>query len=153
MSLHPIFEWADGTALGTAIRNSYILFPAVETTHLIGLALLLGSILIANARFFGIGLRRQTIFEVVQDFAPWTLVSLGLMAVSGSLMFLAQAKEIYEHKGWRFLTKVTLLVLAVTFHFTVYRRIAPSGRAKWVAGVSLLLWFATACAGLALQFL
>jgi hypothetical protein len=80
------------------------------------------------------------------------------MAISGLLLFLAKAKDLYEHKGWRFTTKITLLILAVVFQLTIYPKLtgaakAGPGHARFAAGISLVLWFGTAIAGLTLEFL
>jgi hypothetical protein len=44
MPLLPIFRAIQNTALGATVRDSPVLFPAVMTVHLIGLAMLIGTI-------------------------------------------------------------------------------------------------------------
>ena len=43
----------ESTALGLAMRQSTWLYPAVETAHIIGLALLFGSIAVLDLRLLG----------------------------------------------------------------------------------------------------
>jgi hypothetical protein len=55
--MRPFFEWCDKLAISEAIRNSKILFPVVETFHLLALTVLLGSVLLVALRLMGSGLR------------------------------------------------------------------------------------------------
>ena len=38
-----LLSWLEGTALATRVRESALLFPLLESTHVIGLALVLGT--------------------------------------------------------------------------------------------------------------
>jgi hypothetical protein len=154
--LQSFFEASSSTALGTALRNSLYWFPLVETTHLLALAFLLGSLLIFNMRFFGRGMRRQTPAEIQQDFAPWTRRALIVMAISGVLLFLAKAQDLYDMDLRGFLIKMTLIVAATIFHYAVQRPLARAGNMLWgrmTAALALCMWFGAAVAGLTLEFL
>jgi hypothetical protein len=94
MSLLSWAQWLDGSALGTAIRDSSTLFPIVETFHLLALSVLGGAILIVDLRLCGFG-TRQPLTEVAKDAQPWLLGSLAVMAASGILLF----PEVL--KGWQ----------------------------------------------------
>jgi hypothetical protein len=151
-----IFQTAEATSLGAAIRGSQYWFPLVESTHLMALGFLLGSVFLFNARFFGLGMRRQTPAEVAHDFTPWTRRALYLMAASGTLLFLAKAGELYAGKLREFQIKMTLIALAVVFHFTIQQRLARSSNmllGRLAAAAALLMWFGAAVAGLTLEFL
>lgn len=54
MSILPFFAWVDGSTLGHAIRDSLWLFPVIEASHLLGLAVIGGSVLIVNMRLLGL---------------------------------------------------------------------------------------------------
>ncbi|MEP6963160.1 MAG: DUF6644 family protein [Acidobacteriota bacterium] len=150
------FHWAGHSGLGVALRDSRYAFPAVEMVHLLGLALLLGSILLLNARFFGLGMRRQTLSEVAYDFAPWTRLALILMLLSGLPMFAAKATDLWESDLPGFTIKMTLILAVVIFHYTVQVPLARADnlpRGRIAAFVSLAMWFGAALAGLSLEFL
>ena len=57
MSLYHTAQNIEASALGQAIRESTWLFPAIESTHLLALALLGGSVLILSFSVLGIGLK------------------------------------------------------------------------------------------------
>lgn len=138
------------------MRDSRYLFPAFEMAHLLGLGLLLGSVLILNARFFGIGMRRQSTAELAADLAPWTRFALILMVLSGVPLFTSKAPDLWNDDRTGFELKMILLVVGVVFHYTVLVPLARSGnlaKGKVAAAFSLLLWFGAALCGLSLEFL
>lgn len=150
------FDFFGDSALGVWMRESQVLFPLFEMTHLLGLAVLLGSIVLLNARFFGIGLRREKVSEAAEDLAPWTRLSLVVMAVSGVMLFVAKAPDLGGADLGTFLTKMGLIATGVVFHYAVQVPLArkenfAAGRAA--AAVSVLVWFSAAVVGLSLEFL
>ena len=154
--METIFHGAASTGFGETIRNSQYLFPLVESIHLLGLAFLLGSILIFNARFFGVGMTRQTVAEVAGDFSPWTRRALYVMAATGVPLFFAKAGDLYDAELPAFLIKMSLIALGVVWHFTVQLRLARAGSMAWgrvAAAAALCMWFGAAVAGLTLEFL
>jgi hypothetical protein len=151
-----IFDFAGNSALGIWMRDSQYRFPFVEITHLLGLGLLLGSILILNARFFGLGMKRQTVAEVAADFAPWTKLALIVMLISGVPLFASKAPELWEQDRLGFELKMLLVAVGVLFHYTVQIPLARAGnmsRGKLAAAFSLFCWFGAALCGLTLEFL
>lgn len=154
--MRDFFEWASQSAVGAAMRDSPYPFPAAEIAHLTGLGLLLGCVLLFNARFFGFGLKHQTTAELAEDFAPWTRLALGIMAVSGALMFTAKAGELWEASRATYSAKMGLIAVAVLFHYAVQVPLAHAQNLRWgrpAAAVSLALWFGAAMTGLSIEFL
>lgn len=143
--LLPLFEALEASAIGEAIRNSLWLFPIVESFHLLGLAVIGGAILVVDFRLLGLGLRTQPVSKLARDVQPWVIGSLMLMILSGVPLFLSEAIKCYY--SFAFWTKMTALVLAIIFTFTIRRSVAcaPDGRFsptsyKAVAVTSLALW-------------
>ena len=104
------FEWCEATALGEGIRNSLWLFPVIEATHLLGLCLLGGSLLVVDLRLLGVGLKRQTIAELAGQMRPWLVGAVVLMSVTGLLLFLSEAVKCYYNQS--FWVKMTTLLIA-----------------------------------------
>lgn len=154
--MKPLFDFAGKSALGTWMSNSRYGFPAFEMVHLLGLGLLLGSVLLLNARFFGLGLRQQTAGEVAADLAPWTRLALVLMGLSGIPLFASKAPDLWSMELGAFALKMSLIVVGVVFHYGVQVPLARSenmARGRVAAAFSLLVWFGAAVAGLSLEFL
>lgn len=154
--LRPFFEWCAGTTIATSMHDSMWAFPLVETIHIFALTLLYGSILIVDLRLLGAGLTRQPTSKVAASMWPWMIGSLALLLSTGILLFLSEAMTCYGNSGFTF--KMMCLVLALLFHFTVFRRLAatdagPSPFArKLVALVSLALWLGVGIGGRAIGF-
>ena len=154
--MKPFFDFAGRSALGVWMRGSRYAFPAFEMTHLVGLGVLLGSVLLLNARFFGLGMKRQTLAEVAADFAPWTKVALILMVVSGIPMFASKAPDLWDNDLVGYIVKMSLIVVGVVFHYSVQAPLARAenlSRGRVAAALSLIFWFGAAVAGLSLEFL
>jgi len=145
MSLLRFFAWCEHSAVGGAIRNSSWLFPFIEAFHLLGLAVIGGAVLVVDLRLLGLGLRRQPVAELARDAQPWLIVSLMVMIATGALMFTSEAIKCYYHPA--FWVKMTSLLLAIVFTFTVRRKVAMADETrvgplwcKLVALVSVTLW-------------
>jgi putative flippase GtrA len=145
MSLLPFFTWCEKSAIGEAIRNSQWLFPVIESVHLLALVLIAGAVLVVDMRLFGLGLRRQPVAQLARDAQPWLIGGLTVMLSTGILLFLAEAIKCYYSPA--FAVKMTSLLLALIFTFTVHRKVVLADESRvgplWskvVAVVSVTLW-------------
>ena len=152
MDLLPLFEWFYVTPVGETIRNSVWMFPVIEAFHLLGLGIIGGSILLVDLRLLGVGLTRTPVAQLSHDAQPWFLGALVLMFASGIPIFLSEATKAYY--SFAFWIKMTCLLLALIFTFTIRRQVAQGalavGRpelAKLTAVISLVLWFGVAWGG------
>jgi hypothetical protein len=147
------FEALQYSPLLTAMRGVPWFFPVIASIHLIGLALLGGAVLMMDLRLLGLGLRQQPVASVTRDAERWLLVSLTVLLPTGILQFMCFAATKYYYLT-AFWVKLTALSLALTFTFTVHRKVAlseeqqrsPASR-KLVSVVSLFLWTSVAVAG------
>jgi hypothetical protein len=150
-TLIPLFAWLGHTAVGQTIRSSATLIALTEIIHLLGLTLLIGTILMVDMALLGFGIRRHPVARIAGELAPWTTGGLAVMLVSGPLILSSETLKCYESSF--FWIKMTILLAAIVFHFTVLRSVVraepPAGRfrAGLVACVSLGLWIAVALAG------
>jgi Family of unknown function (DUF6644) len=152
MNLLPFFQWCEATSLGTAIRESTWAFAVIESIHLLGLSVIGGSVLVVDLRLLGLGLRHQRIRDLARDAQPWLNGSLAVMLLTGVGLFLSEPTKCYYSSPFWF--KMTSLLLAITFAFTVRRKVifAEEGRVSPLACtivglVSLALWLGVAGGG------
>jgi len=127
------------------------------TVHLFGLTLLLGTVVLSSLNLLGLFQPGKPPAQVRREMQPVMLIGLAIMLASGALIFTGGAEAYFA--GYWFRLKMLLLLVAVTFHLTIYqlvsRRAAPRlpRIAQRLAGaVMLLLWFGVACAGRAIAF-
>ena len=149
--LLPVFEWLQHTYLGDTIRHSAALIALLEIVHLIGLALLLGTILMVDLSLLGHGIGRQPVARIARELGRWTMAGLAIMLISGPLLLSSEAERCYKTPA--FWVKMALLAIAIAFHFTIHRRVTqaeppvPPPNAALVASLSLALWIGVALAG------
>ena len=81
----------------------------------------IGTIAITDLHLLGLGMGRQTESELARDLNPWTWSGLVVMGVTGLLMFSADAVTHHTNPAFQF--KMTCLLLALIFHYTINRRV------------------------------
>jgi uncharacterized membrane protein YhdT len=145
-----LFQWCYQTALGEGIRESTWLFPVFEAFHLIGLGVTAGAVLLVDLRLLGVGLSKQPVAQLASAAQPWLIGSLALMFSTGIPLFLSEATKCYY--SFPFWVKMTSLLLALLFAFTIRRRVAAMAlprplTERATALTSLALWFGVAWGG------
>ena len=157
MSLLPLFHWASEAPIFAVMRDSKWGFATVEMVHLLALASFGGTLLVIDLGVLGIGLRPRPVSTVARALSRLFRASLVLTVVSGALLVSAEAMKCYYHPAFR--VKMLLFVLALTFNFTLHRKLVdaqtaatPSAWSKLSAVVSLALWFSVGVAGRSIGF-
>ena len=139
----------ESSNLATRIRDSLYLFPLIESLHVIGLALVFGTIAIVDLRLLGIASIRRPFTRITSDIMKWTWAAFVLTATTGALMFITNANVYYHNFFFR--TKIMLLAFAginmLIFELTTGRTVhrwdkdaAAPLAGKTAAALSLLLW-------------
>ena len=145
MSLLDFFQACEQSVVGQAVQGSAWLFPLIEAVHLVGLGVTAGAVLVVDLSLLGVGLNRQSVAQLSKDAEPWLLGSLAVMFASGIPLGLSEAIKCYY--SFAFWVKMTSLLLAILFTFTVRRYVTQRGLsatrplvARFTAFVSLVLW-------------
>ena len=136
------------------LNNNEWSFPLLECIHILGFTLSIGTIAIVDLRLLGLALRKHGARELGKDLAPWTLVGLAVMLITGPLIFSSDPRMYLHNVSFRF--KMGALLLAILYHYTVHRwavfnEPAPA-TGKLVAVVSLALWVSVVAGGLFIAF-
>jgi peptidoglycan/LPS O-acetylase OafA/YrhL len=122
-------------------------YPALEVVHIVGIALLLGNLVLLELRVLGRGAALP-----LQDLARLSLglalAGFGLAAASGLLMFSSQPQELLANRA--FTLKMLLLFAAgcnaAAFHARgSLRRLDTVGRLQML--LSILIWLAVVTCG------
>jgi len=149
MSFYAQFAAVEASALGSAIKESLWLFPAIEALHLLALALLGGAILMLDLRLLGVGLSAQSVSEVERDARPWLVAALVTMIVTGVLIGTSEALKLYDKPAFwvKMATLLAVLIFTFALQLPLARRDVSGFAAKALAIVSLGLWLTVAIAG------
>ena len=142
--------------VGSGIRESVWVFPIVEGTHLLGIALSVGMLCWFDLRLLGLVLRDEPVSKVWKQVMPVAFVGFALMFVTGVLLFWAEAFTAFH--SVHFWIKMLLLLLAgvnaLRFETTAHRNMAewdlapvPPLNARMTGAISLILWTAIIITG------
>ena len=114
------------TGFATAIREDGSLFPWIESVHVLGVTLVIGTVGLIELRLLGLSSLGRPVSRVLKDMLPVTWVAFAISVVSGFLLFASNAPT-YAYNTF-FLAKAGLLLLAglnaFGFHTVVERSIA-----------------------------
>jgi hypothetical protein len=150
----------EASGVGRWMREALWAYPATEAVHIIGIALLFGSIAIVDLRLLGLG-SRLPLAALVAFAVPWSLAGFALAATTGVLMFTAHAAEFVEQPV--FLLKMSL-ILTAGINAALLRTGAlrdagrgsdtnPPLRVRSAAALSIALWLAVIACGRLLAYL
>jgi hypothetical protein len=140
------------TALARWLQTGWA-YPAVESVHIVSIALLIGAIAVVDLRLMG-ALRHAAVLPVLRSALPVALAGFAGAVASGTLLFVANAGDLIANRA--FGVKLALLSFAglnaAWFHASAAKEAlattAPPPATMRIAGaVSLLLWAATVVAG------
>lgn len=109
-SVTELLSWLEATRLAEFVRESEWAFPAVESVHVIALALVIGTISIVDLRLLGLASTNRVYSELARQVLPWTWGAFGLAAISGTLMFISQPWTYLDNAAFRI--KFALIFLA-----------------------------------------
>jgi hypothetical protein len=149
------------SAVASHIRDSLLLFPLLESTHVFAVALVFGTIGVIDLRLLGLASASRSFQHMASDILRWTWAAFALTAATGGLMFLTNA-TVYYHNFY-FRAKMVLLLLAAlnmfVFEMTAGRKTdhwhtAPSAPrpGKTVAVLSIVIWIGVIFVGRMIGF-
>lgn len=144
-------DWLSRTPISVLLQTVEWIIPAVQTVHILAIAIVMSSVLMVDLRLMGLMGRSQSIAGMTRRFIPWVWWSLVVLLFSGALLIVAEpARDLLNPV---FQAKIGLILAAILFTAVfqqVVRRnmefwdLSPSRRigALATAVVSLLLWTA-----------
>jgi hypothetical protein len=93
------------------LRTNPYAYPTLEVLHIVGIALLLGNLVLLELRVWGLG-KALPITDLARLSLLLALAGFGLAALSGMLMFATQAGDLLANRA--FVIKMGLLMLAAS---------------------------------------
>ncbi len=157
MEIERALEWLQTTRIASLIAENDVLFPWIESIHVLAIVLVVGTISIVDFRLLGLASLDIGVRRVMRDVIPYTWGAFAVAAITGSLMFSSDATH-YAHNRL-FQAKLAMLILAglnmATFHFIGVRDIdrwdGPGKStpivARAAAAISLLVWITVVSLG------
>jgi hypothetical protein len=146
--------------LARMMRESLWAYPIVETVHIVGFAILVGSVVMFDLRVLGLS-KGISVRALSRHLLPWSLAALLLIVPTGFLMFTAHAGDFLNNRTFQL--KMGLLMLAginaVVFRTGPYTSvqewdtgIAAPLAAKLTVAASIAIWFSIIACGRLLAY-
>lgn len=161
MNLSELWLALETSAVGDFVAVSAWAFPALESLHVIALAIVLGSIAVMDLRMLGLASRTVPLTILSRNTLILTWTAFVFAAITGLLMFASKASS-YAINPY-FLIKMGLLVLAglnmFYFHFVTWKNVSQWDTAaavptsvKLAGALSLIFWVLIVFFGRAIGF-
>jgi len=139
----------DAQSWSEALLGSLNFWNLLEGTHLIGLMLFAGTIVVVDLRLLGLIFRKSRVSVISDRVLPLTVFGFGFSVLSGLGLLFAKPL-FYYHDVW-FRAKMVFLALALINILVFHGRVQatqggwdadelPPRAARTSAGLSLLLW-------------
>jgi hypothetical protein len=145
-------RWLEKEPLGAWVRESEWGYPIVLCAHAVGMAIVVGCILMINARVLGYG--RSIAIMQLSGLVNVAWIGFAINAVSGLLLYFGNARRLTETTAFQ--VKAVLLVLGGAMVWLLWRRLKAepveasadaSNRLKLIAALSTLAWIGVILAG------
>ena len=148
--LFNFFDQLEQSFIGEAIRNSIWMFPVIEAFHLIGLAILGGSILVGDLRLLGLLLSTKPINYVISQTTLILKIGLIILVSTGIPLFLSEAIKCYYSRA--FWIKMSALLIGLVFLFFIRNPMGLSAvkgntKLKLIGFISISIWAIVAGSG------
>lgn len=154
--MHDFLEWLGQTPWSVALLESTYAWPLIESTHVLSLALFVGTTVMMDLRLLGIAFKGVPASAFTGRLLPWTRIGFAFMVVTGLLLFYSSPLRYYYNAFFRL--KLAVLMIAglnvALFHSRVHKRIddwdgapRPPRSARVAGAVSLCAWAVVVVSG------
>ena len=152
MTLKQFADWLAATSPSLYLQNNeYWAIPAIQTVHIAGIGVTMGSAFLLTLRVVGVSGMDQSLLDAQRRYLPWLTGALVVLLASGLLLILAEpGREFFSLSFWLKMALVaTCAVIATWFGRSVTRRTehweerrSKDGKVRTLAAATLLLWVA-----------
>ncbi|WP_293612776.1 DUF6644 family protein [Ponticaulis sp.] len=147
--MRDLMLWLDGQQLSIALRESFLVWSALEASHIMTLMLFVGTIVMVDLRILGVLFTGTPVSAIEKRVLPMTMIGFAVLIITGVLLFYAKPLTYYNNMYFRL--KLIVIGLAMinimVFHFRVQRNqdawdnaAKPPASARVIAGLSLSSW-------------
>jgi hypothetical protein len=151
-----LIAYFENSGLADSIRENDVLFPLIESVHVVAICLVVGSILVLDLRLLGLASVHRPVSRLTAAILPVTWGAFTIAVTSGSLLFISNATK-YLANGY-FVAKIFLICAAglnmIIFHSISAKDLPqwekeplPPLRARLAGALSILLWIAVVACG------
>jgi len=145
-ALQNFCDWLSNTSISLTIQTITWIIPAVQTIHILCVALVMSCMAMMDLRLIGVAGTRRPVSVAVSRFVPWVWGALPVLLATGTILTIGEPSR--ELLNPYFRTKMASLVVVILITFFVQRQNkkdanyweARKGMAALAGVFSLLLW-------------
>ena len=148
-------QWLYATPVSEYFRDAGWIVPAVQSIHIVAIAMLIGSSILLDLKLAGVVARTERPAVVYERYMPWAWGGLVVLLLTGMIMSIAEPDRVLSN--WLFWTKMTLVVIGFLGTLLIripMRREEPMTQtpawnlvAKPLGWLSLAIWIAIIVCG------
>lgn len=142
-------DWIATTPLSHLIATKLWAIPAIQSIHIMSLAIVFASALVVDFRMLGLLSTSQPLSAVARRFLPGVWIALIFATITGLLLLIAEpvrSLPTWEFQG-KMLSLLCVVIITISFQKLIAARApewdaspgVPAG-AKLAAVVSIVLW-------------
>ena len=155
-AIEKFLKWLESTPVAVTILENEVLFPWIESVHVLAIVLVVGTISIIDLRLLGVASLDRAATRLMRDVLPFTWGAFVIAVITGGLLFSSNAPK-YAHNFF-FQGKMVFLA-AAGFNMAFFHIFGIRDVARWdttphtplaaraAGAVSLLLWIAVVAFG------
>lgn len=147
--LTSVSDWLGTTPLSLAIQNTVWAIPAIQSVHILAIAVVISSATLVGLRLLGVIGRDHPTAAYAGRFLPWIWPTLLVLLVTGSLLVVAEPSRSLTNPS--FIAKMIMLLGAIAATLVLQQPLKKDGAfweltagrratAKVLAVVTLSLW-------------
>jgi hypothetical protein len=154
--MQALIDWLASSGSSLALQDVLWIVPAVQTVHLVAVAVVLSSMLMVGLRILGLAGMFQTVQQTADRYLSWVWPSLIVLALTGAVLILAEpGRTLPNPSFW-----VKMVLLAIALVAAVVLRAAArfdprfweaprwrSGATRAIVAFNFALWCGVAVAG------
>jgi hypothetical protein len=148
-------DWLSETPVSHLFQTVAWIIPAVQSVHILAIAMVMASAIMVDLRLIGVSARSQPVSKLIARFNPWIWWSLLVLLASGAVLIAAEPRR--DLLNAVFQAKMVLVILAMSVTAGLQRwagrdaaaweaaRDSARGPNAWVSAaavLSLVLWTA-----------
>jgi len=154
--LHELSEYLSDTALNHLFATTTWMVPAVQTLHILGIAIVLSTLVMLDVRVLWRTSDGAGLSDLSKSFLPWTWSALLVLLASGLLLVVAEPARELSSVPFQIKMLLVILLALITASWqrplrtdSLYWSRSPGRRrtAAALAGVSLTLCMTIVAAG------
>jgi branched-subunit amino acid transport protein len=127
--LQVFFSLIHHSYIGTLIRENDVLFPWIESFHIMSVAVVFGSIALVDFRLSGLILHEMNFPQVADKYLKYTWTAFVLAFITGSLLFTSNASG-YSANIY-FIFKMFLIILA-GINMLIFHAFVGKTHSQWI---------------------